>query len=675
MSGDEGMSSPGPAPERLEKTFSRLFETHLREELIDAAEDGRGYIVLDWRILDRIHPDLVCTLAEHPEEVLQVAREALRISGAELPIDPRGEWPPTIRVTLPERRRIRELRSSDIGHLLAVEGQVLQASGVRPRLVSTCYECSRCGHVFYIDQVNPHKIAEPFECKNEACDRRGPFKRLLNRSRMVDSQIIKIQEYPEGLGSGEQPRSIEVEVLRDLVEVKVTPGDRVIVTGMYSAIEKPGAGGPVLDVYLQAYNLERAESSFEDVEISEEDEARIRALSREPGITEILASSVSSSIKGMQDVKEALMVQLFGSPEVLKRDGTRIRGDIHILIIGDPGIAKSQLISSVARIAPRARYTAGRSASAAGLTASAVKSDSGQWRIEAGVLPLADGGIACIDEFAQLAPQDQSALHEAMEQQSISVSKAGISLQLKSRASVLAACNPKFGRLDTYEPLGNQLEIKPAILSRFDLIFCKQDRPEEVEDRRIAEHILGGSEAQGEILEPELMRKYIAFARLHIFPTLSPEASARITEFYLSIRAHATDAKSPIPITPRSIEALSRMTRAYARARLSSVAELQDAERAVRLLEIALQQTGMDPETGQYDVDIINFGRPKSSADRVKVVLDLVGSMGRSRPVHIDDLIRAAGDHGIPEASLKSLLQDLKTRGEVMEPLRDRWSV
>ncbi len=419
-------------------------------------------------------------------------------------------------------------------------------------------------------------------------------------------------------------------------------------------------------------------------------------MSRDPEIYENIRKSIAPSIYGYEDVKEALGLQLVSGFEKNLPDGARIRGDIHILLVGDPGIAKSQLLRYMIKISPRGIYTSGKSSTSAGLTATAVKDElgDGRWTIEAGALVLADKGIAAIDEMDKMNNEDKSALHEAMEQQTISVAKAGVMATLKSRCSLLAAANPKLGRFDKYEPIAPQINLTPALMSRFDLIFVLTDDPDTKRDSAIAQHILKSNYA-GELvtqkawnpdisqddidnaltvimpaIEPELLRKYVAYARKNIFPTLTDEAKEYFLKYYVSLRTQGQDSNKPVPVTARQLEALIRLGEASARLRLSDKVTLADAQRVVKILEACLRKVGVDPETGFLDADIIASGTTKSTRDRTKSVIDIIRDVSRESqgPASRDAVLDRAEELGIERAKAEEIIDRMRRDGDVFEP-------
>ncbi len=362
----------------------------------------------------------------------------------------------------------------------------------------------------------------------------------------------------------------------------------------------------------------------------------------------------------------------------------------------------SQMLGYIQNIAPRSVYTSGKGSSSAGLTAAAVRDDFGdgqQWTLEAGALVLADQGIAAVDELDKMRPEDRSAMHEALEQQKISVSKAGINATLKSRCSLLGAANPKYGRFDHYEPIGEQIDLEPALISRFDLIFTVTDQPDEEKDRDLADHILTTnyagelttqreqltnmevSEAEIEamtdqvdpVIEAELFRKYVAYAIQSCHPRMTEAAREAIRDFYVDLRSKGTDEDAPIPVTARKLEALVRLSEASARVRLSDTVELADAERVIEIVRSCLQDIGVDPETGEFDADIVEAGRSKSQRDRIKnlkgLIADVEAEYDDGAPVDI--VLDRAEEIGMDQSKAEHEIEKLKQKGEVYEPSTD----
>lgn len=682
--------------------WSRLLKTRYKKQLGEISREypHKRSLVIDYRDIERFGKagiSLADQLLENPGAVLEDVEAAIRDEqlikskdGKELP---RGGI--NIRFTnLPRKTLIRNIRSDDINTFLSVEGILRKTTEVRPRIVNAVFRCPG-GHFTYKEQKYG-KFIEPEGCATDSCT----FKKLElmpKRSKFVDSQKLRIQESPEGLRGGEQPQTLDVDVTDDL-SGKVSPGDRVIINGILRSMQRivRGEKSTVFDIFLECNSIEIAEKEFEEVEIDEKSEDEIQTLSKDPMIYRMITHSIAPTIYGSEDVKQAIALQLFGGIAKEMPDGSRLRGDIHVLLIGDPGIAKSQLLRYVVKLSPRAIYTSGQSSTAAGLTATAVKDEfgEGRWTLEAGALVLADMGVAAVDEMDKMEKGDRSALHEAMEQQSISVAKAGITATLKSRCALLGAANPKYGRFDMFGDISDQINMPPSLLSRFDLIFIMTDQPEQKRDLAIAEHILK-AHSTGELIaqhkktpipgvtdeyiqeqlkpvmpdiEPSLFRKYVAYAKRSCYPMLSPEAKDALVNYYLKLRGIAEPNK-PVPVTARQLEALVRLAEASARIRLSNSIELGDAERVVHIVDACLRQIAYDARTGTFDIDKVVTGISKEKRDIVRVIKDAIRDIGgEGRRAGIDQVIDTVSAKGFQREKVKEGIDMLLRHGEAMEP-------
>lgn len=686
-----GVSSPA--------LWTEFFERYYKEEInklayrIKSGGDGRSvYInfVKDLTIFQE--GKLGEELIENPDEVLQHAEKGLanvtNIYGVSLEgCKPRFYALPTARKVL-----IRDLRSQHIGKFVAVEGIIRKVTEVRPRIVEAAFACLNCGSINMVQQEDS-QLRQPLEC-SKCHTKRLVF--LPDSSISVDSQRLKVQEYPENLRGGEQPQTIDVILEGDLAG-SVNPGDRVVINGIVRA--KPrGLGQRKLthmDLYLEGNSVEVLHQEYEEFEITERDRERIMELATSDDIYGKIVRSIAPSIYGHEDVKLAIALQLFGGVPKKLPDGTEIRGDIHILLVGDPGVAKSQLLRYVHRIAPRSVYTTGKGTTTAGLTATAVRDEvDGRWTLEAGALVLADKGIALVDEIDKMRKEDRSALHEALEQQTISIAKAGINAILRARCALLGAANPKYGRFEKYTAIAEQIEMSPTLLSRFDLIFVLTDDPDEERDRRLVDHILQ-SHQLGEMMErirnvsaeyseefirakavriepeidPELLRKYIAYARKTVYPVLTDEAKKRIEDFYLSLRSRVKE-NSPVPITARQLESIVRLAEASARVRLSDRVEVEDVDRVIEIIERSLMQIALDPETGEIDIDLAYSGTSKRQRDRIMVIKKIIENLEPSyeKGVPEEEILTEAEREGIERSRAKEILSKLKQHGEVYTP-------
>lgn len=416
---------------------------------------------------------------------------------------------------------------------------------------------------------------------------------------------------------------------------------------------------------------------FEELDISEEDERQIKEISANPRVLDMLAESVAPSIYGYQEIKTALVLQLFSGVKKTKSDGTHTRGDIHVLLIGDPGVAKSQMLKFISAIAPRGRYVVGKAASGAGITATVVRDEYLRgWALEAGAMVLANKGIVCIDEIDKMDPVDRSAIHEAMEQQTVTISKANVQATLRSETSVLASGNPKFGRFDPYQPIASQIDIPPTLINRFDVIFTLRDMPDREKDTAIATHVLNEhkKDTKKPTIERVLLRKYVAYAKQNIKPELTEEAVNEIIKFYVDLRnspVSAEEMQRPIPISARQLEALIRMSEAGAKARLSRKVKKEDAKKAIALMKFYLTQVGFDYETKTFDIDKIVTGIPTSQRSKIIIVRETIARLESriGKLIPIEELAKEL-EGKLSTAEIDDSLDKLKMSGDIFEPKR-----
>jgi replicative DNA helicase Mcm len=680
--------------------WSRFLKNRYKKQLAELTREYpyRRSLQIDYREVESFGKTgirLADELLDNPGKVLADVKDAIKNHQLIKTKDGRVAEHINIRfVNLPKKIGIRHIRSDDINKFVTVEGILRKITEVRPRIVNAVFRCPG-GHITEKKQGYGQFI-EPDGCATDGCT----FKKLElipKRSWFVDSQKIRIQEQPEGLRGGEQPQTLDLDVTDDLTGV-VAPGDRVVMNGILRSMQRitHGSKHTIFDIYLECNSIEVAEKEFEEVEIDEKAEEEIITISKDPQVYRNIVNSIAPTIYGNDDVKEAIALQLFGGIMKEMPDGSHLRGDIHVLLIGDPGIAKSQLLRYVIKLSPRGIYTSGQSSTSAGLTATAVKDEfgDGRWTLEAGALVLADMGVAAVDEMDKMQKEDRSALHEAMEQQTISVAKAGITATLKSRCALLGAANPKYGRFDDFAPISDQINMPASLLSRFDLIFVMTDKPDKKRDNAIANHILK-AHSIGELIQqhrknpiegvdddyiteqlkpvtpaidPVLFRKYVAYAKRTCYPILSEEAKTALIAYYMNLRDIA-DSSKPVPVTARQLEALVRLAEASARVRLSPKIEQGDAERVIKIVDACLRQVAYDAKSGSYDIDKMMTGFSKGKRDLIRMIKEAVKTLaddnGRASREHVIDLLV---QKGINRDDAQKQLEMLLTSGEAMEP-------
>ena len=669
-------------PEEKFREFLESYEVDGRvkykEEIRNAVSERKSSIVVDFTDVIEFDHQLAEEIVDNPLDLLEkldkVAAEiASALAGKKYPIHVRF-------TNLPEKVKLRELRERYVGKLVAFDGIVTKATNVKGKPKKLYFRCEACGFVFPVEQRGKYYQA-PTVCPNPECPKRtGPFTLLENhpKNEYVDWQLLVVQERPEEVPPGQMPRSIEVIVEgKDLVDT-ARPGDRVTVIGVLEAIpnKMPKRGSfVVFDFKVIANNIEVSQKVLEDVHLSPEDIERIKELAKDPWIHKSIILSIAPAIYGHWDIKEAIAFALFGGVPKELEDGTRIRGDIHVLIIGDPGTAKSQLLQYAARVAPRSVYTTGKGSTAAGLTAAVVRDNlTGEYYLEAGALVLADGGVAVIDEIDKMREEDRSAIHEAMEQQTVSIAKAGIVAKLNARCSVLAAGNPRYGRYIPERSVAENINLPPSILSRFDLIFVLRDIPDPKRDRRLVRYILRVHKEADKIV-PEIpvdtLKKYIAYARKSVKPRLTEAAAKIIEDFFVDLRK--TAAENPdmgIPITARQLEALVRMSEAHAKMALRNVVEEADAIEAVRMMLAFLSTAGVDVETGRIDIDTIYTGMSRSSRQKRLIIKDIIKEKYKETGecVPLKEIVKEAKKKGLNENEIEEVLMRMEVAGEVYQP-------
>jgi replicative DNA helicase Mcm len=623
-------------------------------------------VVIDFTVLDRYDPIIADQLLEAPKIVLEILNTAATAIAD-------GEKMNVRIKNLPPGRqmRIRSLRSKHIGKLWCVDAIIRSASEVKPQIYEAVFECPDCKAKIIVPQ-DTNIIQKPGVCE---CGRRGDFP--LVEKKLYDMRWL-IGSEPFDITSGEKPGEVNIFLKEDLttprMQRKSDPGSRIKVTGLLKELPKriKGKLSTRMDMYIDANYFEMSDVEFEELEISPEDEKLINEMAHDPDIYEKLKASIAPAIYGYDEIKEAMVLQLFGGVAHMMPDGTRVRGNMHILLTGDPGVGKTQLLKLAASIVPRGRYVSGSGVSGAGLTATVIKNEAiGSWVLEAGALILCNKGLIAIDEFDKMSRDDQIAMHEATSVETVSIAKAGIIATLPAQTSVLAGANPKLGRFDPYKPIGDQIMIPETLLSRFDLKFALRDRPDSVVDEKMAEHIIM-SRTNPERIEPiinmNLLRKYIAYSKKITSMELLPESANLIKDFYVQMRgSYGGDETAGVSITLRQYEALIRLAEASAKIRLDTKIRLEDAERAIRLMKYSMMQLGYDFETKRFDVDRMEGGIPSSRRGKARIILSILESMQKEvNEVPVDDLKAEAENQGVSD--LDEVIEILKKDGMIFEP-------
>ncbi|CAK7348423.1 unnamed protein product [Dovyalis caffra] len=644
--------------------YKDLDEEFLRR----VTENTRRYVGIFADAIDEVLPEPTEAFPDDDHDILMTQRSEDATENVE-GSDANQKMPSEIKryfevyIRAPSKGRpftIREVKASCIGQLVKISGIVTRCSDVKPLMQVAVYTCEECGFEIY-QEVTARVFMPLFECPTTRCktnNTKGNLILQLRASKFLKFQEAKIQELAEHVPKGHIPRSMTVHFRGELTR-KVAPGDVVELSGIFLPIPYTGframRAGLVADTYLEAMSVTHFKKRYEEFhgmnfhltdvtigggmsildeatlarlvivsyELRGDEEEQIARLSEDGDIYNKLAQSLAPEIYGHEDIKKALLLLLVGAPHRKLKDGMKelnelqIRGDLHLCLMGDPGVAKSQLLKHIINVAPRGVYTTGKGSSGVGLTAAVQKDPvTNEMVLEGGALVLADMGICAIDEFDKMDESDRTAIHEVMEQQTVSIAKAGITTSLNARTAVLAAANPAWGRYDLRRTPAENINLPPALLSRFDLLWLILDRADMDSDLEMARHIVyvhqnKESPALGFTpLEPSILRAYISAAR-RLSPYVPKELEEYIATAYSSIRQEEAKSNTPHSYTTvRTLLSILRISAALARLRFSETVAQSDVDEALRLMQMSKfslysddrQRSGLDAISDIYSI-------------------------------------------------------------------------
>ncbi|ERJ07432.1 cell division control protein 21 [Halorhabdus tiamatea SARL4B] len=683
--------------------FDEFYRDYYRNEIGELAQnypDEQKSLIIDWENLYQFDPDLAEDYRNKPDQLQEYAEEALRLF--ELPVDVRLGQAHVRIENLPETTAVGEIRADHRGQLISIPGTVRSVSPVVSYTTDAAFECQRCGTLTRMPQTittGDFSVSEPVQC--HGCEREGPYRVNLDQSEMEDRQLVRLEAASTD-NARESPDSIVLVTANDTVG-DVQPGDTVLANGVLKVVspsEDSHFDATISDKYVSLLSYEHVEPE-NLISLSRDDEDTIVDLSEADDIYDRFIESVAPHAPISDEIKLGVVLQLFGGVEKSLEDGTILPGTINTGIVTDPGTFVDDVVRYAARLNPKSIRVDGTNTSQVGLTTAAYRSsnDSKNWALDAGALVLADGGLAAITRIDELKSGARAGLESAMREQEVLASKGTATRALPADASVLASARPKYGRFDQYESVGEQLNLEPHLISQFDLLFIQTDQPDADGDAEVASNILDASVA-GEVLtqarqaddspytdeeveeitsevepkiDPDLFRKYVAYAKRSCFPTLTEDAKVALRDFFVELRSQGLEEDAPVPVPLRKLESLVKLAEASARVRLSDTVEEEDADRVIGLLRSSMEDIGIDPETGELDDEVTRRGLSEEARERLEDIRGIVHEIEKEydEGAPVDVVVEEAEKIGMKPSKVEHEIEKLKQQGEVYEPRTD----
>ena len=696
-------TKPDYSKELWEILFTRYFQDDIYK-LAKSFPHKRDLVVPYELIGNGWSDDAVKFFITHPEIALNDAYDTLH--AFTLPIkfsnEMKERWTSETHIKISgfPSIGIRDIRHKSLNTFVSVSGVILRKTDVKFQIIRAAFKCKRCDQVTEVYEGGVFFV-EPFECENDVCGRKGPFKLVEKDCVWADKRKIRLQETFNEIQGGEQNLSVLDSIM--LGDVDCPPlGSIITVSGILKGIQTVLNGQKTLDYYplLEVVNIE-AQDKEKTIESTLEDLKEMEKMAEDRNIIDRLVASTVPSVLGHEKIKEACLCCIVSPDYFLLPDGRKLRGPSHVMLCGDPGVAKSVMLQAMIGYVPRAQYAAGRSASSKGLTVAVTKDKGGwgegAWVAEAGMLVLADRAFAVIDELDKFEKEEQRDLNTVLEHGMIPVRKAGINRDFHARVPIVASLNPKYGRFDRYVPYPKQLNVPPDFLSRFDLIFMMLDEPNEYKDNMTGDHITNIWKKATEVHQEEfhdvaeitvkwgkdrympkisldMMRKWIHEAK-KIKVRITEECRKALNDYFLQIRkSQSGDPDAAIPIAWRTLDGMMRQLICQTRLRHGKVTEMRDVERVKALLQESFKVM-IDPATGKMDSDIISTGIGKSQRDRIRVLKEVIrvlqDEMKSAAP--LNDIVKRAVEAGMKKDDVEDMIHKLKTAGELLEASNERY--